>query len=301
MSKRTDTASSVLEGESLDGQRMVITGCAGGIGLAAARALAAKGAHIIALARNADAASQAAAAIGHGASGVPCDLADLASVGRAARAIANNGHGPIDVVIANAGIGNLHERQVRHGVEMQFLVNHLAHFLLVDRLSPALRDGTGRIVVTSSSASVGQAPREGIEFENLDGAHGYRASAFYGQSKLANALFARSLAGKLAARGIVANSLHPGAVAHTGFNKSLKFPLSMILRLATPFMKTPEQGAATIALLAGSSRVKGQTGLYWVDGMPAEGSRFLKDDALAQRLWATSRTILEREGFATTL
>jgi Dehydrogenases with different specificities (related to short-chain alcohol dehydrogenases) len=300
MSKRTDTASSVLEGESLGGQRMVISGGAGGIGLAAARALAAKGAHIITLARNADAASQAAAAIGHGATGVPCDLADLASVDRAARAIAG-GHGPIDVVIANAGIGNLRERQVRHGVEMQFLVNHLAHFLLVDRLSPALRDGTGRIVVTSSSASVSQAPREGIEFENLDGARGYRASTFYGQSKLANALFARSLAGKLAARGIVANSLHPGAVAHTGFNKSLKFPLSMILRLATPFMKTPEQGAATIALLAGSSRVKGQTGLYWVDGMQAEGSRFLKDGALAQRLWASSRTILEREGFATTL
>lgn len=300
MTSRAVTATRVLSGESLDGQRMVITGGAGGIGLAAAQALAANGAQLMILARTTEAAASAAHAVGHGAQGIGCDLADLADVERAAAAVVDSGK-PIDVIIANAGIGNLPHLTVRYGVELQFLVNHLAHFLLVDRLAPSLKNGSGRIVVTSSSASVSQAPPGGIDFNNLAGEKGYRPSTFYGQSKLANALFARWLAKKLAFRGITANSLHPGAVAHTGFNKSLGFPLSAVLRLVSPFMKTPEQGAATLALLAGSRQVAGQTGCYWVDGKVARGNPLLADDALADRLWATSRQILEREGIATSL
>lgn len=300
MTNRAVTATSILSGESLAGKRMVITGGAGGIGLAAAKALAAKGAQLVILARTTEAAVFSADRVGHGAQGIGCDLADLAAVERAASAIMDSKE-PIDVIIANAGIGNLPRLTVRYGVELQFLVNHLAHFLLVDRLAPSLKVGSGRIVVTSSSASIGQAPRRGIEFENLSGAKGYRASTFYGQSKLANALFARSLAKKLAVRGITANSLHPGAVARTGLNKSLGFPLSAVLRIVSPFMKTPEEGAATLALLAGSGRVTGQSGGYWVDGKVARGSPLLTDDALADRLWHTSKHILAREGFATFL
>lgn len=300
MTQYNDTADSVLEGESLKGQRIVITGGAGGIGLAAARALASKGARLVVLARSANAANVAAEAIGPGAEGIICDLADLASVQVAADAITRD-PAPIDVVIANAGIGNLPHLEVRHGVEMHFLVNHLAHFLLIDRLSGRLKDGSARIVVTSSSASVGQAPREGIQFDNLDGDKGYRASASYGQSKLANAVFARRLAKTLAPRGIVANAVHPGAVAHTGFNRSLRFPFNAILRLATPFMKSPEEGAATIALLAGSRRVSGKTGLYWANGVPAKGNPLLADETLADRLWHASKDILAREGFPTSL
>src|SRR6267142_1517387 len=94
---------------------------------------------------------------------------------------------PFGAVVANAGIANLSTLQTRYGVEMQFLVNHIGHFALVNELSGLVRDGTGRIVIVSSSASVNQAPTEGIMSDNLDGHRFYKPFAFYGQSKLANA------------------------------------------------------------------------------------------------------------------
>jgi len=79
--------------------------------------------------------------------------------------------------------------ETRYGVELQFLVNHIGHFLLVNQLLDLVPSQSGRIVVVSSSASVDQAPKEGLMFDNLDGHIFYKPFTFYGQSKLANALF----------------------------------------------------------------------------------------------------------------
>ena len=91
----------------------------------------------------------------------------------------------MDVVVTNAGITESKELAKRYGIEMQFLVNYLSHFLLVNKLLPLIPDFTGRVVIVSSIASKNQAPKEGILFGDLDGHSGYSASTFYGQSKLA--------------------------------------------------------------------------------------------------------------------
>jgi WW domain-containing oxidoreductase len=196
--------------------------------------------------------------------------------------------------VANAGIANLSTLQTRYGVEMQFLVNHIGHFALVNELSGLVRDGTGRIVIVSSSASVNQAPAEGIMFDNLDGHRFYKPFAFYGQSKLANALFAKELARRLSARGIAVNSLHPGATRNTRLNQHLSLPLKIALSAAQWFMKSAQRGAATQALLAGNPGVSGITGEFWSDCQIAKGNPLLEDAGLARRLWEVSEDIVAR-------
>jgi WW domain-containing oxidoreductase len=190
----------------------------------------------------------------------------------------------LDAIVANAGIANLAALETRYGVEMQFLTNHIGHFMLVNGLTDLVRDGTGRIVTVSSSASVRAAPTEGIMFDNLDGSRFYKPAAFYAQSKLANALYAGELSRRLGGRGIAVNSADPGA-ARTKLNP----------RLATRlFAKTAAQAAATPALLAASPVAGGITGEYWRDCKISEGNALLKDAALAGRLWNVSQHILER-------
>jgi len=285
------TADEVLAGLDLAGRTILVTGCNGGIGFETIRALSARGAHIIGLARTIQSAGAACSKIAGEATPMACDLADLASVNAAADNLLKAGR-TIDAIITNAGLMGSSQVEKRYGVEMQFLVNYLAHFLLVNRLLALVPDNTGRIVIVSSSGSVSQAPKEGILFDNLDGHYSYSAFKFYGQSKLACALYAKELSRRLRDRGIAVNSLHPGAARGTRLNRRLGFPMSAILAFAELFFKTPEQGAATQCLLAASPFVQGVTGEYWSDCQVAEGSRYLSDTVMAQRLWNKSENIL---------
>ncbi len=159
-----------------------------------------------------------------------------------------------------------------------------------------MRNGTGRIVIVSSSASIKQAPAEGIMFDNLDGRRFYEPFTFYGQSKLANALFAKELSRRLSARGIAVNSLHPGATRGTGLNKNLTLPLRIALAAAKRLFKSARHGAATQALLAASPQVSGITGEYWANCQIAKGNPLLEDLDLARRLWEVSEDIVSRHG-----
>jgi WW domain-containing oxidoreductase len=285
------TADEVLAGLDLGGRTILVTGCDGGIGFETIRALGSRGAHIIGLARTLESACVACSRIGGKATPMACDLADLASVNAAACNILKAGR-PIDAIITNAGLMGSNRLEKRYGIEMQFLVNHLAHFALVNRLLALVPENTGRIVIVSSSESIKQAPKEGILFDNLDGHRTYSAFKFYGQSKLACALYAKELSRRLRSRGIAVNSLHPGTSRGTGLNRSLGFPMSTILAFAQHFFKTPWQGAATQCLLAASPLVEGITGEYWRDCQVAKGSRYLNDTVMAQRLWNKSEEIL---------
>ena len=222
-------------------------------------------------------------------------MADLESVAAAADAIRAL-PGPLDAVVANAGIANLPTLQTRYGVEMQFLVNHIGHFALLNELSERVRDGSGRIVIVSGSAAAHKAPPEGIMFDNLDGHEFYEPVLFHGQSKLANGLFAKELARRLSPRGIAVNSLHPGATRGTGLNRSATWPARIALAAARPFMKSAPQGAATQALLAASPQVSGITGEFWADCQIAKGSPLLEDADLAGHLWQISGDIVARHG-----
>src|SRR3981189_446238 len=138
------TADKVLAGIDLTGKRIVVTGCNSGIGFETMSALGANGAQVLGLARSLRDAEMACAKAGPSCVPVACDLADLGSIAAAARTIRAL-EGPLDAIVANAGIANLPTLQTRYGVEMQFLVNHIGHFALANQLCDLLRDARGRI------------------------------------------------------------------------------------------------------------------------------------------------------------
>jgi WW domain-containing oxidoreductase len=287
------TADQVLAGIDLTGKRFAVTGCNSGLGFETMSALAANGAQVIGLARSLERAEIACRKAGPLCTPVACDLADLDSVAAAADTIRSL-QDPLDAIVANAGIANLPILQTRYGVEMQFLVNHIGHFALLSGVLDLVRSGTGRIVIVSSSASVNYAPAEGIMFNNLDGGRFYKPFTFYGQSKLANALFAKELSRRLGSRGIAVNSLHPGATRSTGLHKNLSLIPKLALAAAQWFMRSAQRGAATQALLAAHPAVAGISGEYWSNCQIAAGNRLLQDADLAARLWSVSEQVIAR-------
>jgi WW domain-containing oxidoreductase len=256
-------------------------------------ALVANGAHVFGLASSLASAKGACDQIGPRATPVECDLVDLDSVTAAAETIRSL-QVSLDAIIANAEVASPPTLRTRYGVELQFLSNHIGHFSLVNQLLDLVRNGTGRIVIVSSSASVMQAPPEGIMFDNLDGHRSYDPMTFYGQSKLAVALYAKELSRRLHRRAIAVNSLHPGATKSTSLRKDLLLPLRVVRSTVRQFMKSVGQRAATGALLAASPCVTGITGEYWSDCQVAKGNPLLNDGELAKRLWQVSTQIVAR-------
>jgi WW domain-containing oxidoreductase len=280
---RRSTADQVLAGIDLSGKRILVTGCNTGLGLETMNAFAANGATVIGLARSIQAATMSCAQASPICIPVACDLTDLESVAAAVRTIGDMA-APLDAVVANAGVANLPSLDTRYGIEMHFLANHIGHFALVNGVADLLRDNSARVVIVSSSGAIEHAPLEGIMFDNLDGRRFYDPSTFYGQSKLANALYAKELARRLSSRGIAVNSVDPGA-ARTRINKGY---------FARLFAKSAAQAASTQALVAASPQASGITGQYWSDCRIAKGSPLLEDAVLATRLWDVSHEIVTR-------
>lgn len=274
------TAEEVTQGLDLTGKSILVTGSTSGIGLETVRVLALRGAHVIALGRTADKARRAVAGFPGRITALGCNQEDFAAVAACAREVA--ALGPLDVIIANAGILGEMDLQLVHGVAKPFAVNHLAHFILINRLLPSLRPG-GRVVMVSSQAHR-RAPREGIAFDNLAGEKGYRAMECYGQSKLANGLYARSLARK----GISASSLHPGVIATNIFSTLPPLIGGLVALFGRLIMKSAAAGAATTCYLATAPALEGVAGGYFKDCNPMAPHPNMDNDALADRLWAVS-------------
>jgi len=209
-------------------------------------------------------------------------LADL-SAQRAVRALAAEVEGSeerLDVLLLNAGVYTRRRRLTDDGLEMQLAVNHLAPFLLTRLLRGRLAaSAPSRVVVVSSEAH-----RHGrIEFEDLQGERRYSGLRAYAQSKLANLLFAREAARRLADDGVTVNAAHPGVVA-----TNLLFSGFAPLRLFAPFLRTPEQGAATPVRLASDPALTDVSGRYFIDERQARPARAALDDDDAKRLWEAS-------------
>jgi WW domain-containing oxidoreductase len=287
------TANQVLAGVDLTRKWILVTGCDEEIGFETMNALAANGAHVFGLANSLAGAQRACNAIGPRATPIECDLADLDTVAAASQMIRGL-QVSLDAIIANAEVTSPPTLRTRFGVELQFLSNHIGHFALVNQLLERVRNGTGRIVIVSSSASVRQAPAEGIMFDNLDGHRFYDPMTFYGQSKLAVALYAKELSRRLRRRAISVNSLHAGATKGADLRKDLFRPLRAVGSTVQQFMRSVGQRAATAALLAASPSVSGITGEYWSDCQVVKGNPLLNDGELAQRLWRASVQIVER-------
>ncbi len=282
---RTSTAEEVTEGLDLSGTSWVVTGCNSGLGYETVRVLALRGARIVGLARTTDKARNALAELGIEGDAVACELSDLRSVTAAVETV--RGLGPLDGIIANAGIMALPQLEQVAGYERQFFTNHVGHFLLVTGLLDRLTD-TARVVIVSSGAH--RFAREGLELDNLSGEFEYEAWRMYGRSKLANILFANSLARRFRGTGRTANSLHPGVI-ETNLGRHVPDRDDMYDRLR-PTLKTIRQGAATQVYVATHPSLAGVSGVYFSDCAPAETLPEALDEALADALWTRTEAIV---------
>lgn len=287
------TAEEVTRGLDLTGRTIAITGCNSGLGYETTRALSARGARVIGLARTIDRAKEACAR--HpGATPIACDLAEPGSVLSAVDSIRSAGD-TLDAIIANAGIMATPKLELVHGYERQFFTNHVAHHLLVTRLLDRLAP-EGRVVVLSSSLHA-SAPPEGIRFDDLDGRYGYSPWTAYGRSKLANILFAKHLSGRLPRARQTANAVHPGVV-RTNLQRDLGPGARVLFAIGSPFFKTVQQGASTPVFAAVHPAAARMNGGYLADCRLATPSAQAEDSILAARLWNETERILSRLGVA---
>lgn len=284
-----------MRDSSMAGKTCVITGPTQGIGRATAHGLAERGARLLLLCRNVEKGRALAAEL-KGEGGVEVietDLARLQSVAQAAAQVLELAP-RIDVLINNAGTVNNQRRETVDGLEEMFAVNYLAHFLLTTRLLPAL-SAPARVVHVGSGA---HAMVRGFDFDDYNWQRRrYRTFPAYGHSKLANLLFNRALAKRLAGSGVTSNTLHPGAVA-TGMGSNNGTLGKVAMLLLKPFFLTPEQGAQTSVYLATDPAASAFNGEYFIKCKPARPRPWAEDDAAAERLWSLSETLLrERQLF----
>jgi NAD(P)-dependent dehydrogenase (short-subunit alcohol dehydrogenase family) len=284
------TAEKVTEGIDLNGKVAVVTGCTSGIGLETTRVLALRGAWVLGTSRSLERAEAACRGIHGRTSPLQLDLAEFESVVNCAETILSL-NVPIDILVLNAryrGGGN--ERQLVGGVEKHFLVNHLGHFLLVNRLLQRMYFAwQGRIVVVSSRTAYLGAPSEGILFDDLQMARDYSDSLAYGHSKLANALFSLELGRLLRGSRITSNALHPGVInteIDRNLNRLMQLAFGVLTRVAG---KTVEQGAATSCYVATSPSLGSTSGRFFEDCNAIEvPDSHLQNMAMADRLWLVS-------------
>ncbi len=273
----------------MEGKICLVTGANAGIGKETCFALAEKGAEVVLTARNHQQAAQVRSKIisETGNPNIHLIAADLSSfqdvlnLSEEFRARFDR----LDVLINNAGIFLTEYQETTEGFETQWMVNHLAHYLLTRRLLDLLKvSNYARVINVSSNAHL----KGRINFEDLNGKKNYNGLQAYAQSKLANLLFTKELAARQMGAGVSSYALHPGVV-NTGIgNKNNNSWMSWIWRLGKPFMISPAKGAATIVYLASTPNLAGLSGLYFVNSQPHPSSDLSTDNTLASRLWDVS-------------
>lgn len=275
---------------TLTNKLALVTGANSGMGMATAAALADMGATVVMLCRNEKRGKEAFHTLSEKSDRkldlMYCDLGDFSSIHVFVDEFRSK-YKKLDILVNNAGFISLDRQTTKDGLERQFGVNHMGHFLLTMKLIDLIPAG-GRIVNVSSGAhKVGN-----IHFEDINLTKGFNVIKAYSQSKLANVLFTRELANRLESKEIIVNCCHPGAVAtnigisrDTGFGKT-------ITGMLKPFFQTPEQGAGTAIYLASSEEVEGITGEYFYRCKIAKSSKRSKDMGIAKRLFEVSEEIV---------
>jgi NAD(P)-dependent dehydrogenase (short-subunit alcohol dehydrogenase family) len=282
---------------AMDERVAVITGASSGIGKSAAKALAAEGWRVVAVGRDPQRCAAAEAEIRSVSGNGKVDFirANLSLMTDAARVAEEVGKltDRVHVLINNAG-GMAREKVITpEGLEESFAANHLGPFVLTTRLLPLLRraavdaqPGTVRIINTSSDASE---MIDGLPWDDLQALENYTPGAAYCNSKLANVLFARGLARRLAADGIVAHALHPGTV-DTNFITHTSESTQAYMR--TLEMIPPEDGADTLVWLATAEEPGRSSGGYFYCRQPRTPNPMIDDAAAVERLWHESEKLV---------
>jgi NAD(P)-dependent dehydrogenase (short-subunit alcohol dehydrogenase family) len=286
----------------MQGNVVVVTGSNSGIGKETAAAMATLGATTVLACRNRQKAEEAAADI-RAASGsddvhvVPLDLADLSSVEAAAAELTSRWD-RLDVLVNNAG-GIWSVRQVTaQGLELTFGVNHVGPFFLTALLLERLQQADAARIVNVASVGHHMAVT-GMNWSDLQGEKRYRAFGAYAQSKLANVLFTRGLARRLAGTNVTANAVHPGPVSSGfGMDGDMTGIMDWGNRVLRRFEISAASGAATSIYLAASPEVEGRTGGYYVRSKPGHPSLRARSDADADRLWDVTEKLITERGFS---
>ncbi|MFI0812723.1 oxidoreductase [Streptomyces echinatus] len=275
----------------LTGRTAVVTGANSGIGLAAARALAGAGAHVVFAVRDLARGGAAAARVSGSTEVRRLDLADLDSV----REFAAGWDRPLDLLINNAGVMMLPERRTAQGFEMQFGTNHLGHFALTNLLLPYVTD---RVVTVSSGAH--RMGDKVIHFDDVNLRRNYGPTRAYAQSKLANLLFTLELQRRLteAGSGVRALAAHPGYAA-TNLQSHTANPLARaLMAVGNRFLAQDDKAGALPTLYAATQDLPGAA--YVGPDGPAEmrgaptlvgRSAAASDPAAARRLWTLSEEL----------
>ena len=273
-----------------DNKVAIVTGANSGMGLATVEALSDAGATVIMLCRSEERGQEALEKLqakkDRKLDLILADLGDYESIRAFVRAVKEK-YDRIDILVNNAGFISLDRQFTNEGIERQFGINHVGHFLLTTLLVDMMGKGSRIVNVASGAHKTGR-----IHFDDINLSKGFNVITAYSQSKLANVLFTRELARRLKSRRISVNCCHPGAVAtnigidrDTGFGKT-------ITSLLKPFFQTPKEGAKTAIFLAMDDSVKNITGGYFYKFRIAKSSRRSKDKALAKRLYEFTEELI---------
>jgi retinol dehydrogenase-12 len=261
------------------GKVFVVTGASTGIGRVTAEELARRGGHVFLAGRSEARTAPVVDSIRRSTGNarvefLPVDLSDLGSVRGAAASFLSRGL-PLHVLVNNAGLAGV-RGLTPDGFEITWGTNHLGPFLLTLLLLDRLKESAPSRIVNVASRAHYRA--RGIDWDaqrrpaaSTGGIHEYSVS------KLANVLFTKELARRLAGTGVTVYSLHPGVVA-TDIWRELPWGLRHLAKL---FMISPEQGARTTLHCVASPGAAGETGLYYDDRKPRRPSRTADDPALA--------------------
>ncbi|MFA7603129.1 MAG: SDR family NAD(P)-dependent oxidoreductase [Novosphingobium sp.] len=276
----------------------VVTGASSGIGKEVARALVGQGWRVIGTGRDpgrmaeAEAEIAAAAADGGAIEMLRADLSLLAEARRLAAGIAARTD-RIDVLVNNAGGMTDRLAMTAEGLEANFAGNHLGPFVLTEGLLPLLRaaaadapTGAVRILMTASDASE-MVP--GIDLDDMQSLAAFNPGLAYCTGKLANVLFARALAGRLAGSGIVAHAMAPGATDTPFFSYAPKETQEHTRNLPK---LTAAEGADTLIWLATAEEPGHGSGGYWERRAPRPPHPQVDDPAVVERFWRESEKLV---------
>lgn len=264
----------------------VITGTTHGIGRITATELARAGHHVVMLCRDGALAAEVAKDIraqvpAAAVDAIACDLASLDSVRGAASAVMQR-YAAMDRLILNAGMAATSRMRNASGMDLNFAVNHLGHFLLTELLRGHMA-AHGRIITVASSAHF----RGRLDLDAVaDPRERIRPMASYARSKLANVLHSFALARQLAGSTVTASCLHPGIIV----TNLLPGWVKIFQRMIRGQLFDATRGARTTLHLALSQDIEGLNGKY-VDenAAPQVASALARNMALQDALWKRSQ------------
>jgi len=267
----------------------LVTGATAGIGRITATALAAHGSELVIHGRNQEKAeitvNQIKAETGNDqVSYLLADFSDLDQVRNLAAEFQEK-FDHLHVLVNNAGAFFNKRIPTSYGVEMTFLINHLAPFLLTNLLLETLKNSSPARIVNISS----EGHRQGkIDFNDLGFEKGYFGMKAYGRSKLANILFTYELARHLEGTGVTVNALHPGHIATDIWKNDFGVMGPVLKWFMSRIALSPEEGAENSIFLATSPEVEEIHGKYFIKNEPAQSSPTSYDEEIAHRLWKLS-------------